>query len=202
MRSEWGRAASPKAKSAVVAVLALAAALAALAWPGGARAALVGSDLQGAANPSAGYGCGEIEPCAVQQIALPDGTTRVPFRGIIRRWRFRTTYADVASYALRLRVLRKASPGKWRFVGRSKLGTVPPDNGKYVFKTRLKVRRGDTLALELPKDFNVRGFYLEDVAGARVLPYFPAPPNGTVAAPGAPEQGVEALFNASVRRRR
>jgi hypothetical protein len=191
---------SPKAIWALVAA-ALAIVLLAPA-AGSAKIKTIGSDLQGTPAPNTGFGCGPA-PCAIQQLTLPgeSNPTRVPFKkGVIRKWRFRTDH-PASDYDVRLYVVRKVKNGDFRFVRR----TAPEhigEAGTFVFRTRLKVRRGDFIALELPPDpADVKAFSVPH-PGATDNEWFPTPSLGSIASPDSPESGTEYLYNATVKKKK
>lgn len=176
---------------------------ASLALAGG-KSETIGSDLGGSPNASFGYGCGDEAPCAILQLKIENRKVQVPFSGRVKRWRFRTIDPDHSAYEVRLRVVRKVSSNRFRFRGRSKPGLIPANaTGTFVFKTDMRAKKGDLLALELPPDqLGIQGFY---VAGdARSLAFFGLPDGGR--STEKPEQEVldddEYLYNATVKRRR
>jgi hypothetical protein len=170
-----------------------------------AKSKTIGSDLQGTPAPSSGFGCGPA-PCAIQQLKLPGepNRTRVPFKkGVIRKWRFRTDHPG-SDYDLRLYVVRKVD-GDFRFVRRSAPEHIGPEAGTYVFRARLRVKRGDFIALELPADGEVlgpaRAFYVAH-DGALDHEWFPTPSLGSIASPDSPESDTEYFYNATVKKKK
>jgi hypothetical protein len=170
-----------------------------------AKVKTIGSDLQGTPSPSAGFGCGPA-PCAIQQLTLPGdpNRTRVPFKkGVIRKWRFRTDH-PASDYDLRLYVVRKVKNGDFRFVRRTAQEHIG-EAGTFVFRTRLKVRRGDFIALELPADGEVlapaRAFYVAH-DGALDHEWFPTPSLGSTASPDSPESDTEYFYNATIKKKK
>lgn len=167
-----------------------------------AQRATIGSDLQGSPNPSFGWSCGlvaPVEPCVTQQLRIPGDLTRAPFTGTIRKWRFRTVVDSSEPYKLRLRVIRKKAPGRYRFVQRSRAGRVA-EAGRHAFGARLRVRKGDYIGLQLPAGTDVYGFYV-DSTGARSAEWYPAPANGEGGQPQVHSTDIEFLFNATMVRR-
>ena len=173
--------------------------------PAGAAAATIGSDLKGSPNPGSGYSCGKgFSSCALQQIELPGNVkTKAPFTGVIRKWRFRTVVdPEAAGWKLRLRVVRETGPGQYTFVRKSKPGVVK-EPGRHRFKTKLRIRKGDFIALQLPGkgNPNIQGFYAPS-AGADAVSWFPAPPNGDGGSPSDTEPGIDYFYNATIKHRR
>jgi hypothetical protein len=184
---------------------------------GSAKIKTIGSDLKGTPSQSAGYSCGiSGEPCAIQQVSLPGDphATRAPFKGTIRKWRFRTTDVDAGSYGLRLGVVRKVGSGasgdgepvetRFRFVRHSGEKQVGPEPGTYKFKARLKVKRGDFIALELPYGTDnpaVQAFYVEH-PGALDYSWFPIPPQGAAANPFQSNVEIEYFYNATIKKKK
>jgi hypothetical protein len=181
----------------------------------GAKKKTIGSDLQGTPSQSQGFSCG-MQSCAIQQVSLPGDphATRAPFKGTIRRWRFRTTDVDGEAYGLRLGVVREVGAGasgdgepvetRFRFVRHSAEQQVGPEPGTYVFKSRLKVKRGDFIALELPygpDDLVVQAFYVEH-ENALDYEWFPIPPAGTAANPFDSGVDIEYFYNATVKKKK
>jgi hypothetical protein len=177
---------------------AVALALAAVAGVEGAGATVIGSDLRPAPNPFLGFGCGTTDPCTVQQLRIPGNPNPMaaPHPGRIRKWRVRTAGGDPVE--MRLRVVERRAGGRWRFVRSSAPRTVPSLPGVHVFEARLRIERGQRIAVDLPVG-DVDGF----IAGgedASANSWFPAPPDGATRA-GDRFTGSEFLWNATVRRR-
>ncbi len=173
--------------------------------PSGASAATIGSDLKGSPDPGSGYSCGiGIASCAVQQLELPADRTRAPFRGVIRSWRFRTVVdpETPGGWKFRLRVVRKTGPGQFKFVRKSKPGRVKKP-GRHRFKSHLRIKKGDFIALQLPghDNPNIQGFYVQR-PGAESAAWFPAPANGEGGPPTDADSNQEFLYNATIKRRR
>jgi hypothetical protein len=201
---------------AAIAAGGLSIALLAPATSGAAKKKTIGSDLQGTPAPGSGYGCG-TGPCAIQQISLPGDphATRAPFKGKIRKWRFRTTDEDAeGSYGLRLAVVREvgsaASGGgqpvetRFRVVRHSGERQVGPEPGTYKFKARLKVKKGDFIALEPPYGPDtpiVDEFYVPH-PGALAYEWFPFPPPGGVDNPSGSTNNVEYFYNATIKKKK
>ena len=204
-RGEGAEGGFGRARRAFTGVLVVAAAAAVLAVPAdAARRATIGSDLQPAPDTGSGFGCGDTQPCTVQQLAIPGNPFRMkaPFRGVIRKWRFRKD--STQTFPVRLRVVRRADGGRWRFVRTSAYGTLPPTSGTFVFPVRLRVRKGDRIAVDLPATPGDpwTGFSVDD-PDALYLSYFPAPANGALANPFVDDEGPngdEYLWNATIRR--
>jgi hypothetical protein len=202
---------------AAIAAGALSIVLLAPATSGAAKKRTIGSDLKGTPSQSSGYSCGVSgDPCAIQQVSLPGDphATRVPFKGTIRKWRFRTTDEDSEGYGLRLGVVRKVGSGasgdgepvetRFRFVRHSGEKQVGPEPGTYKFKARLKVKRGDFIALELPYGADnpiVQAFYVPH-AGALDYSWFPIPPQGSADNPFEANAGTEYFYNATVKKKK
>jgi hypothetical protein len=183
----------------------------------GAKIKTIGSDLKGTPSQTSGYSCGTSgDPCAIQQVSLPGDphATRAPFTGTIRKWRFRTTDVDAESYGLRLGVVRKVGSGasgdgepvetRFRFVRHSGEKQVGPEPGTYKFKARLKVKRGDFIALELPygtDNPSVQAFYVEH-PGALDYSWFPIPPQGAAANPFESSVDIEYFYNATIKKKK
>jgi hypothetical protein len=177
-----------------------------LAFPTIGSAVTVGSDLKGTPSPNTGYGCGTDPgnpPCTIEQISLPGDPhmTRAPFSGVIRKWRFRTTFDGGPTYELRLRVVRKVAPNKWRFIRHTAHRETGTAAGTYTFGAHLAIKKGDFIALDLPGDgANVQEFYV-DHPKARYNDWFPAPLDGPVTMPTHHQVGIEFFYNATVRHR-
>jgi len=110
----------------------------------GAGSVVLGSSLEAA---SAGVGeCGgnpddPRPPCTLLQTALPARRLRVPFDGIISRWRVRGASGTIA-----LAVLRGSDQPRRVAVTRRE---HMPTTGRHEFRTDLRVRKGDRVALQL-----------------------------------------------------
>lgn len=181
-----------------------------------AKKKTIGSDLKGTPTPGSGYSCGiSADPCAIQQISLPGDphATRAPFKGKIRKWRFRTTDDDSEGYGLRLAVVRKAGSGtsgdgdpvatRFRVVRHSAEKQVGSEPGTYTFKTRMKVKRGDYIALELPYGPDnpaVQQFYVSHPGGV-AYEWFPFPSPGASANPSDTSVDTEYFFNATIKKK-
>jgi hypothetical protein len=199
MKRTFGRVAAVGFGAAVIGLVLTPAAL-------GAKKVTIGSDLKGAADPGTGFGCGiVVDSCAIQQLKLGNNPfkTKAPFKGTIRKWRFRSVVGpNPDPYKLRLRVVRRAGPGEFEFIRRSKPGLVD-EVGRLAFKTRLRVRRGDFIALELPSDeqANVNGISVVN-PGSRTAEWFPAPKNGNGGVPDELNAVNEYFYNATIRKKR
>ena len=170
-----------------------------LIYPAEGWAATIGSDLRGTPTAGSGYGCGG-GPCTTLQVSLSgDRKTRAPFSGVIRKWRFRTTFSAGAAYELRLSVVRKAAPGRWKFIRTSRPREVGTAAGTYVFPAHLRIKRGDFIGLDLPAGMTYE--FLLDQADDRGKSWFPTPPDGLLTAPTYDEPGYERLYNATIRHR-
>ena len=201
----------------IVAACALSVALLPPATATAAKKKTIGSDLKGTPTPGTGYSCGLTGPCAIAQIKLPGDPhgTRAPFKGVLRKWRFRTTDEDPeGSYGLRLAVVRKVGAGasgdgepvdtRFRFVRRTAEKIVGPEPGTYRFKARLKVKKGDFIALELPygpDNPSVQEFYVPH-ADALDYSWFPAPPPGSADNPYEANAETEYLYNATIKKKK
>ncbi len=184
-----------------IVMLAAAAALAGTALSGTSKVTL-GSSLEGTPSASLGFSCGVEDPCVLQQAKLTGQVVRAPFDGTIRKWAFKTSDSADNPYKLRVRVLRKQSRTRYHFVGRSKPGLILEKPGTYRFKTNLKIKKGDSIGLELPaQPGGVSGLYLTKVDGARTLAYFDAPKNRAASKVDSAYRGLEVLFSARIRRR-
>jgi len=175
-----------------------------LAFPASAGAVKIGSDLSGTPQQNTGYYCGASDDCTVVQTTLPGDPyqTRVPFRGLIRSWRFRTVDPEFDPYRLRLWVVRKVAPERFRFVRRSKAGIVDDGPGTYVFRTRLRARKGDRIGIQMPGPLvGVMAWYVEH-ENALAYSWFPTPSAGTTVPADPPDSGTEYFYNATVRRKR
>ena len=173
----------------VAAVVALGAA--------SASGATIGSDLGPAPPPFMGYSCG-VTPCSLQQLRIPGNPNPMaaPFDGVIRKWRYRS--GSTQTYAVRVRVVRRARTGRWRFIRSSGYRTIGPEPGVNAFSARLRVREGDRIAIDLPSDVDISQISVP-LDGARANSWFPAPADGAAPAPGD-SNDYEYLWNATVRR--
>jgi hypothetical protein len=167
----------------------------------GAHAATIGSDLQPAPN-GVGFGCGIAVPnCTVVQPFIPGNPNamKAPFDGTVRKWRFRKGVGGNGEvYSIRLRVVRKARHGKWKFVGHSKKETVGSGPGIYLFHTHVSIRKGDYIGMNLTDSPSDIGYS----PPASPFPYdeqwYPAPADGTKSKPDfAHNSDPEWLWNAT-----
>lgn len=126
--------------------------------------------------------------------------TRAPFRGVIRKWRFRTTY-NGEKYKLRLRVVRKVGPNEWRFIRHTAHRVAGPAPGTYTFGAHLRIRKGDFIALDVPGDGQTIYQFAVGHPNAFHNDWFPAPLDGPVTMPDYHNAGTEYFYNATVRRR-
>lgn len=168
--------------------------------PANALAVTIGSDLKPAPGPTLGFGCGPSDGCAVAQTKLPGDPhpLRSPIRGVIRKWRFRKNNTG-ETYPVRLWVVRKQSNGAWEFLRHSRFKTIGSPAGTYAFGARLRIRKGDRIAMELsPGDHSGIGIAH---TGARDAQWFPAPLMPGSFEPDAHSDGFEYPWNAKIRRR-
>jgi hypothetical protein len=172
--------------------------------PAGASGAKIGSDLKGAAEPNAGYSCGSLTPvCAIQQTVLPGRRSKAPFSGWIVKWRFRNIVDPLVPVPVRLRVVRDLGGDEYRFVRSSKRRRIHKE-GKHRYRTELRIRKGDYIALEMDtgsENEGIYGFYASST-GARALEWFGTPGDGQTGNPDDTSEGVEFFYNATVKRRR
>jgi hypothetical protein len=170
------------------------------AFPTSAIGVTIGSDLKPAPTPNSGFGCGSFGTCMVMQRAIPGNPNPIksPKNGLIRKWRYRKGVDD-HTYEVRLRVVRKDADGKWKVLRQSSLEQIPEPAGTYRFDTRLRIRKGQFIAMRLEGEVHLISV---DHSGARHLEWFPSPPLGSLLAPDYHNEDIEFLWNATVRKRR
>jgi hypothetical protein len=182
-------------------IFAFAACVAALCalCPAAQATITIGSALS--ADVELGLGCGG--PVSMFQGSLPGQTLASPQDGVVTRWRLK--YAFVAPPPLespRLRVLRPQGGGQWLGAGTSAYVAFPPpgpsDGPPVVFNTRLPVRAGDQLGLDIPGSSIF--FVFKQTPNAALSNFVPPIRDGDERAPAGCFQGAqyELLMNADV----
>jgi hypothetical protein len=116
-----------------------------------------------------------------------------PFNGVIVRWRVRF---GLASNAVRLRVLQPGSPTA---VVSSDYATTAATSAPQTFGSRVPVKAGDLIGLDLPDNGAAGGLSVVNAAGGTLKELRPAAADGSgFGPPTLTLAGKEALFNADV----
>ena len=186
-------------KRATVRITAALVVGAALALPASAGAVTIGSDLKPAAPEGLGYGCSALDSCALIQTVLPDNPNKLTSRvnGTVRKWRYRRG-ADPLVDDLRLWVVKRGAGTAATFLRHSEFVTAGPEAGIYVFKTKLKISKGQQIAVEL----GAGDHWQLSVShpGALSQDYFPTPSLGLSTTTIDDSSNYEFLWNASVKK--
>jgi hypothetical protein len=169
------------------ATIALSAALAVLAAPSSAGAAVtLGSDLT---KPISFGGGGD--PHMAVPVAIPGRMTQAPFDGVITRWRIRGSGADWGT--VRLRVARQVAPGTYTGAGTSMAQAVGAVFTTLEFPTTLQIKAGDFIGLNATSQWQGAADQPGVVTHLVLTPPDGGPPSGSPIV-----QDEEVFFNADV----
>ena len=145
--------------SATTATISAAAPTGSIAKPGSGLTTL-GSLLAGQAGDGACDGSEHPTACTAAQTALPGRPIQAPADGFITRWRLRGARGTFA-----LVVFDKDG----RLVALSSLHTIK-SRALHVFPTRLPIKKGEVVGLQIGADSRISGVYLQGATLATWIP--------------------------------
>jgi hypothetical protein len=125
--------------------------------------------------------------------SAPNRRWAAPFDGVVVRWRVRY---PVAANTVRLRVLQPGSPTAVRS---SDYATTSTTTAPQTFASRLPVKAGDLIGLDLPDNGAAGGLNTVNTPGGTLKKLRPSPADGAAFGPPSVSfPGYEALFNADI----
>src|SRR4051812_19668272 len=179
--------------------LAVSTAIAVAAGVGAAAGPADAAPSSGTPSPRTSQGgtaCGAA-PCLVFQHVGPSGRTWTsPIDGVVVRWQVAIYFTNDPSTTVRARVVHPEEGGTYRVTGSGRAETPPTDPGVQSYATRLPIRAGDTVGIELPP---LQGRYAGEMTspGSQAIQQEPAPPdNEPFPSPGG--ANIELQLNADI----